>query len=309
MLITLFGGSGFIGEYLVRALTAQKQSVRLALRGEGVRLGKVYMHPQLEFFAYSPHDKNSIAHAVKGADIVINLIGILNEVPRKSFAFTHSELPGLIARACRAQAVSRMIHISALGARTNASSAYLRSKAAGEKFIRAEKDLNVTIIRPAIILGKGGGFVRLMLKIARFTPLLLLPCGFSRVQPMAVQDLIRLLLIVVEGKKSIPHRSINAAGPRLLSMRQLVAMIFRFSPQIRMPRAILPLGYKASYTLARIMEMLLADSPVTRDNCLSMKKDSPCPEAANDALRILGELLSVEEGLQRDFAAQTDDKV
>ena len=302
MLICLFGGTGFIGESLVRELTQTGHSVRVALRGNEKFLTKSYINSRLEFFAYDSRDKQSIARALARADIAVNLIGTLHEKPQSSFTFVHEEIPALIAQACREESVPRMIHISTLGAREDSRSAYLRSKAAGEKRLLAVKGPIVRIVRPSVVLGKRGGFVRLILRLARRTPLLFLPCGFCKVQPVAVQDLVRVLRLLMV--KETTHFTINIAGQEVFSMRRLVQLIIRCSP-LR-SRLVLPLDYGSSYAAARALESLFTIPPITRDNCLSMKEENLCLPPDNHALKLLEEVVDVEAALKQDFAVLSE---
>lgn len=293
MLVALFGGAGFIGGHLVRALLAEGYRIRLALMGDEKWLDKRYLHPNLTLFAFDSESEESVARAVKGADKVVNLAGILTETKRRNFFTTHQQLPTFIARACRAEGVSQLIHISALGAAADAPSEYLRSKAAGEKAILAEFPDRATIIRPSIVLGANGAFVQLMRRMARLTPLLLLPCGLSRVQPIAVQDLSRLMVLLVKRKTAGKDKIINAAGSQPMSMQQLVSLILRSAGMRRM---VLPMPYGMSYGLAALMEKLLRHPPITTDNCLSLSKDFLCSE--NHSRQLLGELTEISEALK-----------
>jgi len=293
MLIALFGGTGFIGGHLVSALLAEGYRIRLALMGDEKWLSKTYFHPKLELFAYDSQSEESVARVVKGTDRVVNLTGILNETKQRSFFTTHQQLPAFIAKACHSQRLVQLIHISALGAGAHAPSKYLQTKTAGEESILAEFPSSTTIIRPSIVLGSGSGFVRQMISIASMTPVLLLPCGLSRVQPIAVEDLVRLILFLLKDKRASKNEIINAAGPQAMRMWQLVSVILR--PKRRI---IVPMSYGLSYGFATMLEKLLRQPPITRDNCLSLSRDFLCSEGENHIQQLLGKLTEISEALK-----------
>ena len=300
MLIALFGGTGFIGSYLVKRLTEDGLRVRLAIRGEERKLGRAYMDSRVDFFSYDSQNEKSVARVVEGADAVINLIGTLNQDKRQTFALVHTQLPSAIAKACRSHKVSQLVHISALGAALDAPSAYLRSKAEGEEAIAAAD--SCIIIRPSIVLGRESKFVQLMMDMAKRTPMLLLPFGLSRVQPIIVGDLAQLIVTVIKQKDSNRGRILNAAGPCPMSIRQLARLILSVG---QMKRLLVPLNPSLSYALAAVMEKTLRKPPVTKDNCLSLSKDYLCPAEENHALQQLGDLSDLKQALQQDFAADT----
>jgi len=293
MLIALFGGTGFIGGHLVSALLAEGYRIRLALMGDEKWLSNTYFHPSLELFAYDSQSEESVARVVRGTDRVVNLTGILNETKQRSFFTTHQQLPAFIAKACHSQKLAQLIHISALGAGAHAPSRYLQTKAAGEESILAEFSSGAVIIRPSIVLGSGSGFVQQMMSIASMTPVLLLPCGLSRVQPIAVEDLVRLILLLLKNKRVSENKIINAAGPQAIRMWQLVSVILH--PKRRI---IVPMSYGLSYGFATMLEKLLKQPPITRDNCLSLSKDFLCSEEENHIQQLLGKLTEIHEALR-----------
>ena len=293
MLIALFGGTGFIGKHLVTVLLAEGYRIRVALMGDEKWLAKTYFHPNLELFAYDSQSEESVARVVRGTDRVVNLAGILNEDKRRSFFATHQQLPTFVAKACHSQRLAQLIHISALGAGEDAPSKYLQSKAAGEQSVLAEFPSGATIIRPSIVVGLESAFVQQMSSIARMTPILLLPCGSSRVQPIAVGDLVKLVLLLLKDKAAGENKIINAAGPQSMRMWQLVSVILHPKKRI-----ILPMPYGTSYGLATMMERLLKQPPITRDNCLSLSKDFLCSDKENHIQQLLGKLTEISGALK-----------
>ena len=128
--------------------------------------------------------------------------------------------------------------------------------------------------------------------------MLLLPCGRTQDQPIAVKDLVALILKAVRQEDSTSGRILNAAGPRPMSMRRLVELILSTGGKRRL---LIPLSHSMSYALASLMEKTLRESPITRDNCLSLERDYLCSDEENHALRLLGGLSDIKEALQRDL--------
>jgi uncharacterized protein YbjT (DUF2867 family) len=186
MTAVVFGGSGFIGRHLVRRLGKSGAIVRLPsrhptrlafLRTAGV-VGQIV--PEL----IGAYDDEELAATIQGADVVINLIGILAETRRDSFARVHTALPGRIATVAAAAGVKHLIHVSALGADAHSASAYARSKAAGEEAVKAAFP-QATIIRPSIVFGPEDKFFNRFAAMSQISPVLpLIGGGHTRFQPV-----------------------------------------------------------------------------------------------------------------------------
>src|SRR5262249_10484679 len=148
--------------------------------------------PTIEVAVADPNDERALAHCLEDMDAAVNLVGILHEGGGATFESAHVEQPRKIARACRSAGVQRLLHMSALGASASGPSLYARSKAAGEEAAReAGPEAAVTIFRPSVIFGEHDRFLNKFARLASLLPLLMLPGGKSRAQPVWVEDVAR----------------------------------------------------------------------------------------------------------------------
>ena len=188
-LVTVFGGSGFLGRHVVRALANGGYRVRVAVRrpeltGHLQPLGRV---GQIHAVQANVRFPQSVEAAVRDADVVVNLVGILFERGRQRFDAVQAEGAETVARAAAA-AGARMVHVSAIGAEEHSSSHYARSKAEGERLVPAAAPQAV-IVRPSIVFGPEDEFFNRFAAIARISPALPLPGGgHTRFQPVFAGD-------------------------------------------------------------------------------------------------------------------------
>src|SRR5262245_50776331 len=171
--VTVFGGSGFVGRYLVKRLAAEGWVVRVAVRDP---VAAAFLKPagnvgQIVPMRCNVLDDETVAAAVAGADAVINLVGILQPFGRQQFDSIHAQAPARIGRAAAAAGVQRYIHVSALGADPSSPALYARSKAAGEAGARAAFP-GVTIVRPSIVIGPEDDFFNRFARMAQLGPVL-----------------------------------------------------------------------------------------------------------------------------------------
>jgi NADH dehydrogenase len=224
-LATVFGGSGFIGRYVVRALAAQGWRVRVAVRRPHVAyflrsLGAV---GQVEPIQANIRDDASVARAVQGADAVINLVGILYESGSQSFAAIQAGAPGRIARAARAAGAQHFIQMSAIGAQSDSPSVYARTKAEGEAEVLAAFP-NATILRPSIVFGPEDGFFNLFASLARLSPFLpLIGGGTAKMQPVYVVDVANAVISALTNAEA-QARTYELGGPRVYSFKELMEL-------------------------------------------------------------------------------------
>ncbi len=297
--ITLFGGYGFIGGYLLKRLCARGHRVRLAVASERAILPKDSQHPLAEVFGCSLGNPDSLEEVIRGADAVVNLIGILNPNKERGFRESHEDWPAAITAATKKVPSNNnsnnkkphLVHISALGASADAKSEYLRSKYAGEQKVTAYR--HRTIIRPSLVYGNDSPFAIQMLGMLRYLPCLWLPAGSSVTQPIMVEDLRDLILHILQKPEEFCGKTLAAAGPEATNMRRLLQMIARHEFGKR--RLVLPMNKKMSFIMAGLCEKWIKNPPITRDNCLSAYAAIKCPAEDNDALKILGHLLTLHE--------------
>jgi len=224
-LITIFGGSGFLGRHLVRALCKRGYRIRVAVRrpdlaGHLQPLGRVgQIHPVQANLRYPA----SVQAAVRDADIVINLVGILFERGRQGFEVVQAEGAGAVAEAAAAIS-ARMIHVSAIGADPGSPALYGRTKAAGEQAVRAATP-TATVFRPSIMFGPEDEFFNRFAAIARVSPVLpLIGGGHTRFQPVFVGDVAEAISRAADGTAR-PGVVYELGGPEVRTFRQLMEFI------------------------------------------------------------------------------------
>ena len=256
--------------------------------------------PGARAVGFDPESTASIASALEGADAAVNLAGILHERRQGDFERLHGEFVRRLVSQCRGR-VRLFLQVSALGASASAESAYLRSKAKGEQIAREAAGMRHVIVRPSVVFGRGDSFACMFAGLARLCPVMFLPCAAAKFQPVAVEDLARLLAEAAEND-AMRDATLSAGGPEVFTLREVVEKTLRAAGR---RRPLVPLGDGASYAMAAALEMVPFARLMTRDNWRSMRVPSVCPRdgADNDAARILGAdtLTSLDIGLARMF--------
>jgi uncharacterized protein YbjT (DUF2867 family) len=266
----VFGGSGFIGRYVVRELARAGHTVRVAVTDPGgarflQTQGKV---GQIVPLAAGVTDEDAVARAVVGADLVVNLVGILFERRAGDFQRLQAEGAGRVARVSAAQGVERLVHVSAIGADPASPSAYGRTKAEGEAAVRAAFP-SATILRPSIVFGPEDGFFNRFAGLTRVLPFMPVIAGDTRFQPVYVGDVADAVLAAAE-RDDAPGRTYELAGPRTATFRELLRYILETTGH-RRPLVDIPMG------LARLQARLgefLPTPPLTRDQLLMLQRDN-----------------------------------
>ena len=270
--IALIGGTGFIGRDLVNRLVKDGRHVRIATRRRA-HAAALSMFP-VEILEVDVYDPVQLAAFIHGADAVVNLAGILHsrrgEPYGPDFARVHVELPKKIAAACVAEGVPRLLHMSALGARSDGTSMYLRSKGDGELVVRSASGLHPTIFRPSVVFGPGDRFLNTFANLQRNLPVIPLACAQARFQPVYVGDVAQAILRALDLERS--HGKIyELGGPHIYTLEALV----RFAGEtIGQDRRIIRLPRWAGRLQARLFELLPGEPVLTRDNLDSMKIDN-----------------------------------
>lgn len=233
-LVTIFGGSGFIGRHLVRRMAAQGWRIRIAVRDTekatflkvAGRVGQITLVPA------SISNEASVKSAVEGADAVVNLVGVLYERGKRSFANVHERGAGIVAKAAAEAGAEHLVHMSALGADSASPSKYAQSKAAGETAVKAAFP-KATILRPSVVFGPEDGFFNLFGKLMQVFPVVpfftnIVPHaeggGGPEFQPVYVGDVVGAISQALE--ESCHHGKIyELAGPRIYCMRDVLQMV------------------------------------------------------------------------------------
>jgi NADH dehydrogenase len=282
-LVTVFGGSGFLGRYVVNALAKREYRVRNAVRrpdlaGHLQPLGNV---GQIHSVQANLRYPESVAAAVDGAAAVVNCVGILYESGKQRFDAVQAEGAATVARAIKAAGVRRFVHVSAIGADAESPSAYARSKAEAERAV-LESFPDAVIVRPSIIFGREDSFFNRFAQLAAFTPALpLIGGGKTRFQPVFVEDVAEVIARAAAGE--IPGGVYELGGPDVRSFRELLEMLLRETGRKRL---LVPLPFGLARLKARFLQLL--PSPLlTVDQVTLLERDNVVSDAARAEGRTL----------------------
>lgn len=274
MKICMLGGSGFVGRAIAARLSNAGHRVRIPTRAPAAHRDLTVL-PGVVLIPGDVHRPDFLRAQFEGADVVINLVGILNERGRSGAGFrrVHVELPEKVAVACRAAGVRRLLHMSGLGAAHDAPSHYLRTKAAGEDAAHAAApEVRVTSFRPSTIFGPRDSFINRFARLLRLAPgVFPLACAGTRFQPVYVEDVARAFVASLETYRTFGARY-DLCGPRIYRLRDIVAYIAAL--QGRRTR-ILALGDRLSRLQAAVLERV-PGKPFSLDNYRSLTIDSVC---------------------------------
>ena len=275
--VTVFGGSGFIGRHLIGRLARQGWIVRVAVR----RPSRAdFLKPMGDVAQVTPirapiQDQIAVDSAVAGADAVINLVGILYERGPQTFAAVHDRGAQAVATAAAAAGVERLVQVSALGADLHGAADYARSKGAGEVAVRTAFP-NAVILRPSVVFGPEDGFFNRFATIARLSPVLpLIGGGGTRFQPVYVGDVADAIAKSVTDP-ACAGRTYELGGPHIYTFKELMELLLR---QIHRRRLLVPWPFALAELQAAFFE-LLPVPPLTRDQVRLLRRDNVVTEGA-----------------------------
>jgi uncharacterized protein YbjT (DUF2867 family) len=267
---TVFGGSGFIGRYIVQRLAARGYVVRVC--GRDTERAKDLMVTgtvgQVVPLYVSLANPATITRAVEGADVVINLVGILSERRHGDFRRVHAEGAAAIARAAAAAGVGRMVQMSALGADPASPSLYAQTKAAGEAEVR-EAFATATILRPSVVFGAEDQFFNRFGSMAMTLPIMPVISGNTKFQPVYVGDVADAAIAALE-RENAQGVTYELGGPRIYTFRELIAWTLR---EVRRHRAMIEMPPGLARLQARFGE-LVPGKPFTRDQLMLLQRDN-----------------------------------
>jgi len=274
--ICVLGGSGYVGTHLCSTLVRSGHPVTVLTRSVE-RAKHLRVLPSLKLVGCNVHDVDQLTAAMAGHDVVINLVGILNESGRSGAGFrqAHSDLAGKVVAACRSNRIDRLLHMSGLHADADRGpSHYLRSKGIAERIVREEggPDFKWTIFQPSVIFGSGDSFIN------RFAGLLkVMPFGMplakpdSRLAPVWIEDVVAAMQIALSDEDTAGE-SYQLCGPEVFTLREIVCYI---RDELRLKRAIIGLPDSLSRLQAAIMDFV-PGKPFSTDNYRSLGVDSVC---------------------------------
>jgi NADH dehydrogenase len=280
-LVTVFGGSGFLGRYAVRALAQSGFRIRVAVRRPDLAydlqpLGRV---GQIHAVQANVRYPDSVMRAAEDAETVVNLVGILSPAGAQTFEAVQAEGAEAVAEAAK-KSGAKLVHVSAIGADPKSDSAYARTKAEGEKAALAA---GAVVFRPSIVFGPEDDFFNRFASLARFLPALpLIGGGHTLFQPVFVGDVGAAILAAVEGR-AIPKTIYELGGPEVKSFRELMELMLRV---IGRKRLLVSLPFGLASAQASILE-LLPGKLLTRDQVKLLKTDNVVSKKAEREGRTL----------------------
>lgn len=286
-LVTVFGGSGFIGRHVVQALLKRGWRVRAAVRRPDLagHLQPLGMVGWVQPVQANLRNRPSVDRAVEGADAVVNLVAILAESGRQRFEAVHAFGARAVAEATRAAGIPRLVHISAIGADADSPSDYARTKALGERAV-FETIPDATVVRPSIVFGPEDNFFNQFAGLAQVLPALpLVGGGHTRFQPVFVGDVAAAIADAVEGKAKTAT-VYELGGPEIKTFRECLELMLE---EIDRKRLLVPLPWPLAAFAAAVLQFL-PGKLLTPDQVRLLRADNVVSEAAEQEKRTLAGL-------------------
>jgi NADH dehydrogenase len=270
-LVTVFGGSGFIGRYVVERLAARGDLVRVAVRrpNEALFLKPLGELGQVQLMAANLKHDGSVRRAVAGADVVINLVGILYNTGGQTFTALQADGAGNLARRAAEAGAAHFVQMSALGAALASDSEYARTKAAGEEAVLSAFPA-ATVLRPSVVFGAEDGFFNRFAKLIKLLPVLPVPGAETRFQPVFVDDVAAVVVKASLGGKVAEGRTFELGGPQQLSLRALLALLMA---HMGVKKPIINVPWSLAMLEATFLG-LLPNPPLTRDQVKLLMQDN-----------------------------------
>jgi uncharacterized protein YbjT (DUF2867 family) len=276
-LVTIYGGSGFIGRYIARRLAKEGWRVRVAVRrpNEAIFVRPYGVVGQVEPVFCNIRDDASVRAVMTGADAVVNCVGVLNQVGRNSFDAVQAEGAGRIARIAAEMGVERLVQLSAIGADAASDSDYARTKAAGEAAVLQAFPAAV-ILRPSVVFGAEDQFFNRFAAMSRLGPILPVVGAETRFQPVYVDDVAQAAVKGVLGQAAPGVYELG--GPDVMTFRQLMQMMLGV---IQRRRLIVNIPFFAARIMGFAFDMLqvltaglITNGMITRDQVRNLARDN-----------------------------------
>ncbi len=282
-LVTIYGGSGFVGRYIARRMAKEGWRVRVAVRhpNEAIFVRPYGVVGQVEPILCNVRDDASVAAAMQGADAVVNCVGILSETSKNKFETVQNEGAARIARLAAAEGVTNLVHISAIGADNAAASDYARTKALGEQAILAHFGTAV-ILRPSIIFGTEDQFFNRFAGMTRMGPILPVIGASTRFQPVYVEDVAQAAVLGATGAATPGIYELG--GPEVATFRALMQhmleVVHRRRLIVNVPFFMATLMGFGFDMLQKFSLGILHNHMITRDQVKNLRKDNVVGEGA-----------------------------
>lgn len=276
---TIFGGTGFVGKQIVRELAARGVTIKVATRFPE---SAYFLKPhgavgQIVPFACDYSDVQSVANAVKGADYVVNCIGILYEKGKSStFQRAHVDIPAMIAKVCADEGVDQFVHVSALGCDVGSSN-YAKSKLEGEEAVLSNFP-KASILRPSVIFGPDDNFFNMFAELSRYVPFLpLIGGGETKFQPVYVGDVADAAIkLLTSYSADYKGKLYELGGPDVVNFKEVYELLFKYTGR---KRKLVNLPFCVAKAEAVILGML-PKPLLTRDQVESLKSDTIVSDGA-----------------------------
>ena len=289
-LVTIYGGSGFIGRYIARQMAKEGWRVRVAVRrpNEAIFVRPYGVVGQVEPILCNVRDDASVAAAMEGADAVVNCVGILSELGKNKFDAVQHEGAERIARLAAAASVKNLVHVSAIGADADAESDYAKTKALGEEGVLSHFSAAV-ILRPSIVFGPEDEFFNRFAAMSRLGPVLPVVGADTRFQPVYVEDVARAAVLAATGQ--VEAGIYELGGPDVSSFRELMQEMLTV---VNRRRLVLNIPFLVASIMGGIFDIiqsvsggLLPNKMITRDQVRNLRNDNVVSEGAR-TLETLG---------------------
>jgi uncharacterized protein YbjT (DUF2867 family) len=273
-LVTVFGGTGFVGRQVVRSLARQGWRVRVAARnvGRGYRMRMLGDVGQIEVVQANVRNAASVARALDGAEACVNLVGVLYETGRQGFQAIHYMGAKTVAEAAARAGITNFVQMSALGADADSPSKYARTKAMGEEVVRAAIP-SAVIVRPSVVFGQDDAFFNKFAFLATISPVLpLIGGGETKFQPVSVAD-VALAIAKLLSDPDAAGRTYELGGPGVFTFKALLRFL---TTEIGRPRVLVPVPWFAARLLGRAagLASFIVAPPLTADQVEMLKVDN-----------------------------------
>ncbi|MCK0150101.1 complex I NDUFA9 subunit family protein [Marivita sp. S6314] len=281
-LVTIYGGSGFIGRYIARRMAKDGWRVRVAVRrpNEAIFVKPYGVVGQVEPILCNIRDDASVLAAMQGADAVVNCVGILAEAGKNTFDAIQADGAERVARLAASQGIETLVHISAIGADADGDSDYQRTKALGESGV-LEHMPNAAILRPSIVFGPEDAFFNRFAGMTRFGPVLPVVGADTKFQPVYVDDIAKAAGLILNGNAAPGIYELG--GPDVSTFRELMEQMLTV---IRRRRLILNIPFFFAGIMAGVSDLVnkislgVIPSMITRDQVKNLRNDNVVSDGA-----------------------------